>query len=184
MHRGTFSAASKFAHPNYYKLLYLNCLYCTLSEEFVDFLHGFREGEDCNSVVGLDLGVTDCDKAFITSDNTSDDGIAREAHILERHLGDLGIRSNDELKNLSVGSAHVFNEAHLVAECEFEDSSCSDELLVDDSVHAHTLSKSDILDILNLGDCAGNSETLGCNTSENVRFRTVGYCHECIKVLD
>ena len=41
---------------------FLFCLDFWLPEELVDFLDGFGEGEDGHSVVGLDVGVSDCDE--------------------------------------------------------------------------------------------------------------------------
>ena len=130
------------------------------------------------------MGLADCDHGFVAADDTADDGVVRESHVLQRNLCDLGVRRYDIFENLCVGAAHIFDEADLVAEGEFEDSSCSDKLLVDDGVHAHAFCESDIFDILHLCNCPCYAKALGCHACEDVCLGAVGYGYEGVVVSD
>ena len=89
-----------------------------------------------------------------------------------------------ELDDFGIGTGEVVYAAHRSIQQHLVDVGCSDGLLVEHGTDIQPFRHRNIIQILHFGDGLAHTETLRRKACEDVRFATVGYCYECIRVLD
>lgn len=85
-----------------------------LPEELVHILHGIREGEDRDAVVGLYVGAANGYETVSAAYDAAYDGVCGELDVLELLLGNAGAGGGGVFKDFGISAADITHGAYFV----------------------------------------------------------------------